>query len=159
MVRRVLPVMLLLATVWAGCMGAQTPSARASDAARELNTSTRFGDLSGASSMTAPTVRDQFLSRRAQWGKLVRVVDVEMAGFEMKDMDHATVMVDFSWTRVDQGTLQSTRVLQEWSSTDGGWRLVREKRASGDVGLFGEPVAAVENASRPDVQFATRVIQ
>jgi hypothetical protein len=139
-------------------MGAQTPAARASDAARELNVSTRFGDVTGAASMTSPAVREQFLSRRAEWGKLVRVVDVDLAAFEMKDMDHATVMVDFSWTRVDEGTLHSTQVLQEWSSETGGWRLVREKRASGDLGLFGEPIGPLRSAPRPDVQFATRVI-
>jgi hypothetical protein len=50
-------------------------------------------------------------------------------------------------------------VLQEWSSEGGGgWRLVREKRVSGDVGLFGEPVAPASATPRPDVQFATRVI-
>jgi hypothetical protein len=159
MVRPLLPVTLLLAVAWAGCMGPQTPAARASDAARELNVSTRFGDVSGAVSMTSPAVREQFLSRRAEWGKIVRVVDVELASFEMKDPEHATVLVDFSWTRVDQGTLHATRVHQEWSSADGSWRLMREKRASGDVGLFGEPIAAAETAPRPDVQFATRVIQ
>jgi len=67
-------------------------------------------------------------------------------------------MVDFSWTRVDQGTLHATRVLQEWSSADGAWQLVREKRLSGDLGLFGEPVAALDTTPHPDVQFATRVI-
>ncbi len=159
MARSLLPVMLILATAWAGCMGAQTPAARASDAARELNVSTRFGDVTGAVSMTSPSMREQFLSRRAEWGKLIRVVDVELAGMEMRDMDHASVMVDFSWTRVDQGTLHSTKVLQEWSSEGGGgWRLVREKRVAGDVGLFGEPVGPTSTTPRPDVHFATRVI-
>jgi hypothetical protein len=150
--------MLVLATAWAGCFGAQTPAARASDSARELNVSSRFGDVSGAVSMTSPAMRKEFLSRRAEWGKLIRVVDVELGGFEMKDMDHATVLVDFSWTRVDQGTLRSTQVLQEWSSTNGTWQLVREKRVSGDLGLFGEPIGPVQNSPRPDVHFATRVI-
>jgi len=139
-------------------MAPQTPADRASDAARELNVNSRFGEVSSVVGMTSPAVRDQYLSRRAEWGKLVRVVDVELGGFTMKDMDHATVLVDFSWTRVDQGTLHATRVLQEWSDSDGAWQLVREKRLSGDLGLFGEPVAALDTTPRPDVQFATRVI-
>jgi len=139
-------------------MGPQTPSAKANDAARELNVDSRFGDIASVVSMTSPAVREQFLSRRAEWGHLIRVVDVELASFEMTDIDHAKVMVDFSWTRVDEGTLHTTRVHQDWSDTDGSWQLVRERRASGDVGLFGERTTPLDVAPRPDVQFATRVI-
>jgi hypothetical protein len=152
-------VLPLALTTWAGCLGPQTPSAQANDAARELNVTSRFGDASSVASMTSPAVRDQFLNRRAEWGKLIRVVDVELASFAMTDKDHATVMVDFSWTRVDQGTLHATRVRQEWADTDGAWLLVREHRDSGDIGLFGEPIAQVDPEPRPDVQFATRVIR
>lgn len=150
--------MPLALTTWAGCLGPQTPAARANDAARELNVTSRFGDSTSVATMTSPAVRDQFLSRRAEWGKLIRVVDVELASFKMNDSEHATVLVDFSWTRVDEGTLHATRVRQEWSSTEGEWLLEREHRDSGDIGLFGEPIAAVDPAPRPDVQFATRVI-
>lgn len=159
MLRLLLPTTMLFAvTAWAGCMGPQTPANRASDAVRELNVNSRFGEVTGLENMTSPAVREEYMSRRTEWGKLVRVVDVELAGFHMTDMDHATVMVDFSWTRVDQGTLHATRVLQDWSDTGGSWVLVREKRVGGDLGLFGEPVAPLEGAPRPDVQFATRVI-
>ncbi|HTQ07644.1 MAG TPA: hypothetical protein VMI54_27495 [Polyangiaceae bacterium] len=155
---RTLPVALFAVFAWAGCMGPQTPSAKANDAARELNVDSRFGDIASVVSMTSPAVREQFLSRRAEWGHLIRVVDVELASFEMTDIDHAKVMVDFSWTRVDEGTLHTTRVHQDWSDTDGSWQLVRERRASGDVGLFGERTTPLDVAPRPDVQFATRVI-
>ncbi len=67
-------------------------------------------------------------------------------------------MVDFSWTRIDQGTLRTTRVAQQWESVDGPWLLVREKRVSGDIGLFGEALAELDEAPRPNVQFATKVI-
>jgi hypothetical protein len=157
-VLRTLPVALFAVTAWAGCLGPQTPAAKANDAARELNVQSRFGDISSIVSMTAPAVRDEFLSRRAEWGRLIRVVDVDLANFTMLDTDHASVMVDFSWTRVDEGTLHTTRVHQDWSDTDGAWQLVRERRAGGDVGNFGERTAPVEPAPRPDVQFATRVI-
>ncbi len=155
---RTLPVALFAVTAWAGCLGPQTPSAKANDAARELNVESRFGDVAGVVPMTSPAVREQFLSRRAEWGHLIRVVDVELAGFTMIDTDHASVMVDFSWTRVDEGTLHTTRVHQDFSDSGGSWQLVRERRESGDVGLFGERTTPVETAPRPDVQFATRVI-
>jgi hypothetical protein len=149
---------LLALTVWSGCMGPQSPASRASEAARELNVNSRFGDVAGTATMTSPNVRAQYVSRRAEWGKLERVVDVDLGGFQMTDAEHATVIVDFQWTRVDDGTLHNTRVLQEWASTEGPWMLVRERRQSGDIGLFGEAIAPTSAAPRPDVQFPTRVI-
>lgn len=158
MARLLLLVVALAVTLWSGCMGPQSPSQRASDAARELNVNSRFGDIAGTATMTSPSVRAQYLSRRAEWGKLVRVVDVDLASFQMDDSEHATVRVDFQWTRVDDGTLHVTRVMQEWSSTEGPWILVRERRESGDIGLFGETTGPAEAPPRPDYQFATRVI-
>jgi hypothetical protein len=156
---RLLFIAPLALTTWAGCLGPQTPAARASDAARDLNVSSRFGDASSVATMTSPAVRDEFLNRRSEWGKIIRVVDVELAGFTMIDSDNATVLVDFSWTRTDEGTLHTTRVRQEWCDTDGPWLLVRERRDSGDIGLFGEPIAQLDPEPRPDVQFPTRVIR
>jgi len=143
---------------WSGCIGPQTPAQRASEAARELNVNSRFGDLAGTVTMTAPTMRAQYLNRRAEWGRLIRVVDVDLAAFTMTDSEHAVALVDFQWTRVDEGTLHNTRVRQEWSSTEGPWLLTREKRDGGEIGLFGEARAPATAPSRPDVQFATRVI-
>jgi hypothetical protein len=68
------------------------------------------------------------------------------------------VMVDYSWTRMDSGTLMATRVVQEFRDDAGTWRLTRERRLSGDTGLFGEPGAFVAGERRPDVQFETKVI-
>jgi hypothetical protein len=104
-------------------------------------------------------VRPEFVSRRTEWGKLVRVVDVELAGITLEDREHANILVDFSWTRVDQGVLKTTRVLQVWEEERGDWQLVRERRVSGDLGLFGEAVASNDAAPRPDVHFETRVIR
>ncbi len=143
---------------WSGCMGPQSPASRASEAARELNVNSRFGDLAGTVTMTAPAVRKQYLDRRAEWGRMIRVVDVDLGGFTMVDSEHAVAIVDFQWTRVDEGTLHNTRVRQEWSCTEGPWLLTREKRDSGEIGLFGEARSPAAAPSPPDVQFATRVI-
>lgn len=140
-------------------VGPQTPAQRASEAARELNVNSRFGDLAGTVTMTSPAMRKQYLNRRAEWGRMIRVVDVDLAGLTMMDGEHAVALVDFQWTRVDEGTLHNTRVRQEWSSTEGPWLLTREKRDGGEIGLFGETQGPEVAPSRPDYQFATRVIQ
>lgn len=143
----------------AGCVKPPGPAERASDAARTLNVNSRYGELASVIGMTARGVRNEFLSRRSEWGKLVQVVDVELAGLTMADAGRASVLVDFSWTRQDQSVLRTTRVLQEWQDESGTWQLVREKRVSGDLGLFGEQVAAIDPKPRPDVHFETRVIR
>lgn len=143
----------------AACVRPPPPAERASDAARELNVAARFGEMTTAAGRTADGVRERFLERRASWGKDIRIVDVELAGLTMSDHEHAVVTVDYSWTRMDSGTLMATRVVQDFRDDNGTWRLTRERRLSGDTGLFGEPSASVERQPRPDVQFETKVIQ
>jgi hypothetical protein len=150
---------LAVSISWSACVTPPPPAERASDAARQLNVASRFGELASVIDMTSPRIRERFQARRTDWGKEVRVVDVELASLDLSDAQHAKVMVDFSWTRTNEGTLRATRVLQEWEAADGAWLLMREKRVSGDIGLFGERVAMQEAPPRPDVQFPTRVIR
>ncbi|HVR18668.1 MAG TPA: hypothetical protein VMS65_03195 [Polyangiaceae bacterium] len=152
---------LLLLCFLAGCFFKPPgPAEEAGDAAREFNATSRYGELANVLGMTSEGVRKELTVRRAEWGKLVRVVDMELAAIAMDDREHANVLVDFSWTRVDQGTLKTTRVLQVWNNESGNWLLTREKRVSGDLGLFGEAVAMqTETAPHPDVHFETRVIR
>ncbi len=157
MIRRTIALCFLALS--AGCVKPPGPAEQVSDAARELNLTSRYGELSAVIGMTATGMRQEFASRRSEWGKLVRVVDVELAALTLDDRDHANVLVDFSWTRADESILKTTRVLQEWKDEKGNWQLVREKRVSGDLGLFGEIVASLDQAPRPDVHFETRVIR
>ena len=157
MIRRI--VALFLVCFLSSCLQPPGPAELASDAARELNMTARYGELAGILGMTSTGMRNEFVARRAEWGKMVRVVDVELAALTLEDRERANILVDFSWTRSDEGILKTTRVLQGWENTDGSWLLVREKRVSGDLGLFGEAVARVEQAPRPDVHFPTRVIR
>ena len=140
------------------CMIPPPASEKATDAARELNLAARFGRIDIAAGRAASEARADFIQRRATWGGMIRVVDVELAGMTMPDSDHAVFQVDYSWMRVDEDTLRSTRVSQRWSSLKGAWALESEKRVAGDVGLFGEHVDVLRPAQR-DTQFATKVIR
>jgi hypothetical protein len=147
---------LLLAT---GCIAPPPPAERAADAVRELNLAARFGRTELAGGLTADSARKGFLQRRANWGRDIRVVDVELASFDMSAKDRVRVEVDYAWTRMDEGQLRTTRVAQEWRDTGRGFKLVSEQRSGGDLGLFGEPMPAADPVKRRDVQFATKVIQ
>jgi hypothetical protein len=97
------------------------------------------------------------MRRRGEWGREIRVVDVELAGMSLPDSEHAVIEVDYAWMRMNEGVLRTTRVRQHWRDGEGAWRLEREQRAAGDLGLFGEPVEVKKPPPR-DVQFATKVI-
>lgn len=130
------------------------------DAARNLNIAARFGQMGVALDLTHQGIRKQFIERRATWGKDVRVLDVELAGFNMPASDKAEVEVDYSWSNVKDNTLRTTRVHQEWRDPGGGFVLFRERRSSGDLGLFGEEIPASEAPpQRQQMQFATKVIR
>jgi hypothetical protein len=140
-----------------GCMLPPTQSQRVIDSARELNLATRFGRMDVALGGTAKGARDLFLERRTEWGKNIRIVDVELSGLAMKDEFQATIQVDVSWVRVNDDTLRTTRIAQTWKD-DGGWHLTREQRIAGDLGLFGEPMV-LEPAAPRDVQYASKTIR
>jgi hypothetical protein len=139
-------------------MSPPAPSELASDAARDLNLAARFGQLGAAAAHASERERPEFLKRRSAWGKTLRVVDTELAGFEMQTHEDAKVFVDIVWLRMDEMTVRSTRIAQFWRDYRvGGWLLVREKRVEGDLGLFGEPVERAPSRAK-DVHFPTKVI-
>ncbi len=131
---------LALSVALVGCFAPVSPAQRVSDAARELNLATRFGQVDVAIVHVDAAVRSDFLARRSTWGRELRVVDVEMSGLVIRDETHATVQVDVSWVPLIDDILRGTRVTQEWENGERGWKLVREHRTSGDLGLFGEVI-------------------
>lgn len=147
-----------LTALQTSCLAPQGPASRATDAARELNLAARFGRMDLAVGRTSAGARSSFLERRAEWGKNVRVLDVELAGMAMKNPQNALIYVDVAWVRMDEGALRTTRVAQTWKDDDSGWQLVREQRVAGDLGLFGEYVARPQPAHR-DVQFPSKTIR
>ncbi|MBM4362989.1 MAG: hypothetical protein FJ104_09935 [Deltaproteobacteria bacterium] len=162
--RRLSALLLVLAPLAAatGCFAPPPPSQRVADIAREVNLATRFGRMDFAMGHLADGTRAHFTRRRAEWGQAVRILDLELTGLNMKDSEHATVLVDVQWTRLDESTLNVTRIEQEWRGTteDDGWVLARERRVGGDVGLFGEKrPAPAEPEAHGDVHFASRTIR
>jgi starvation-inducible outer membrane lipoprotein len=146
------------ALILTACPMPPPASERATDAARDANVAARFGRIDLAVGATTPAAREEFLRRRATWGSDIRIVDVELGGLSMPDSDHAIFQVDYAWMRMDEDTLRSTRVTQRWTSSKGSWVLEGEKRATGDIGLFGEHVEVLRPPQR-DAQFATKVIR
>lgn len=147
-----------IASWQASCIAPQGPASRATDAARELNLAARFGRMDVAVGRTSAGARQSFLERRAEWGKNLRVLDVELAGMSMKNPQNALIYVDVAWVRMDDSALRSTRVAQSWRDLDSGWLLVREQRVAGDMGLFGEYIEPSHVEPR-DVQFPSKTIR
>jgi len=156
MAKALLPFLCALSL--AACVMPPPASEKASDAARELNLSARFGNLEVAAKKATSEARADFLQRHSLWGNEIRVVDVELAGMNMPDSDHAVFDVNYSWMRSNESTLRVTRVTQRWTSLKGAWSLESEKRAAGDVGLFGEHVDVLRPVQR-NAQFATKTIR
>lgn len=156
MAKALLPV--LCAVLLGACVMPPSASEKASDAARELNLSARFGNMDVAAKKASSEARADFIQRHALWGSQIRIVDVEMAGMSMPDSDHAVFQIDYSWMRNDESTMRTTRVTQRWNSLNGGWAMESERREAGDYGLFGEHVDVLRPAQR-NAQFATKVIR
>jgi len=156
---RLVSSLVTLALGLGACFAPPTQSQRVTDAARELNVAARFGRMDLAAGHASRAARKHFLERRAQWGNRIRVVDVALASLAMGEGNEtAHVHVDIAWVRIDEGSLRSTRVAQLWRERDGVWQLTREKRAAGDIGLFGEAVKISRSVS-PDVHFASKTIR
>jgi hypothetical protein len=152
-------VLLVLST---GCMGPQSPTMKMQEVARETNLAARFGRMDMALEHAAEGTREHFIKRRAAWGGAIRVFEADLSGLNMADSEHATVLVDFQWMRVDENTLHTTRIEQSWRNgeKDRGWVITRERRISGDPGLFGDSIARNDAPEpRGDVQFPTKTIR
>jgi hypothetical protein len=150
---------LLVSVLMSGCLGGVAPGQRLSDAARELNLAARFGQTAVALERVDPSVRADYQLRRRSWEKELRILDVEVTAISIRDETHATVGVHFSWSSVTDSLLRSTELVQEWENRPAqGWMLVREVRAAGDTGLFGE-MLPVEEPPHPDVHRPSRTIR
>jgi hypothetical protein len=147
----------LIVALATACFAPASPVQRVSDAARDLNVATRFGKMDMVVSHVDASVRADFMARRSQWGREIRLVDIDLAGVEIRDETHAVVIVDVSWVPLRDNILRSTRLSQNWEDNGHGWKLSRETRVAGDHGLFGE-VLEIQDGPHPDVHLPSRSI-
>jgi hypothetical protein len=155
-IARLFAALLVLMTV-VGCFAPISPVQRVSDAARELNIATRFGKMDLVVTHVDGSFRSEFLARRAQWGRELRVVDLEITGVQVQDSTHALVTFDVSWFPLRDGILRGTHVEQRWQDNSRGWKLVAEHKKGGDSGLFGELVVP-DSEPHPDVHLPSRTL-
>jgi hypothetical protein len=123
-----------LAAALAGCVAPPNSAQRLNDAAYDLNTATRFGRMDIASEHVAALVRDEFARRHAEWGRSVRIVDLEFTGASITK-EGADVLVTVTWQRPSDPVVRVTSITQRWSETRGTWSLMAEEE-KGDPGLL-----------------------
>lgn len=131
---------------------------RVNDAAHDLNVATRFGKMELATSYVDPSVRADFIARRSQWGREIRIIDVDLGSVDIRDETHAIVTIEVSWVPLRDDILRTTRITQTWEDKGKGWNLTREVKAAGDQGLFGE-VLEVQDTPHPDVHLPSRTLK
>jgi hypothetical protein len=149
----------LALTCWGGCLPVGAPAQQISEVARDVNIATRFGRMDVAMEHTSETHRAEFIRSRADWGKDIRVLDVELSQLELKTPESAEVLVDVNWVRMDEGMLRSTRVKQHWQNSGDDWKIEAEERLSGDVGLLGEKVLVLKPDAPRDVHFPVKTLR
>ncbi len=149
---------LIFVSALCACMPSQVPAREVNDVARDFNIAARFGRIDAAAEHTSVANRAKFLASRADWGKEVRVLDVELAQLDVPDSEKAEVLVDVSWVRIDENLLRSTRLRQNWENPGGGWQMSGEERVAGDFGLLGENVTVLR-PEQHDTHFPTKTIR
>lgn len=135
-----LAVATCLAAALAGCLSPPTSAQRLNDAAYELNTATRFGRMDIASEHVSSLVRDEFARRHAEWGRGVRIVDLEFGGASMTK-EGADVLITVTWQRPSDPVVRVTSITQRWVETRGTWSMMDEEE-KGDPGLLAERAKA-----------------
>src|SRR3954463_6504750 len=106
--------------LFAACFPVPAPAQGLSEIARDVNVATRFGRMDVAMEHLTKEHRDEFSRQRADWGREIRVLDVELAQLDVQSTKQAKVLVDVSWMRMDEGLLRSTRVKQNWENSGSG---------------------------------------
>jgi hypothetical protein len=141
-----------------GCLGSQSKAAKLQDAAQNLNIAARFGRMDIATELVADKSQGDFYKKHMDWGRDVRVIDIEFQGVQLRSKDEATVTVAVGWQRPTEQELRVTHVMQTWQYGSKGWKLVDESRAAGDVGLLGEKTEVIRPEQRAAVHFKSVTI-
>ncbi len=144
---------LPLALATTGCLAASHGPAKAQEAAMDMNVHARFGRMELATELVAPKARKEFLEHRRGWGGRVRVADTELAGLHMVDDDNAEVTVKVAWYDMRKQELHVTTLQQRWHAFKGDWKLTKEARTDGELGLLGD---AIEPPATPEGDVAAK---
>lgn len=145
-------LVILAVFLLSGCLLQQLrPSERLREAVHRLNDETRWGRLDLATTDVGPAYREEFATRRYEWGRSIQIADQELLSVVLDDSgDHATSTLAVSWYALDTMTVRETTVKQSWAHSGGTFVLVREEVASGDETIFGAEEAPVEEEPAVD---------
>jgi hypothetical protein len=122
---------------------------RLTDSAYDCNIAMRFNRMDVAMGYVAQEAQEDFVQRHAKWGRMLRIVDVELAGLRMVTSDVAEVSLEVSWQRADESTMRYSRINQRWKDERDGWKLTEEIRAGGSPGLYDRVTTAEGNERSP----------
>jgi len=122
---------LILLLVAAAC-GAEGPRDKLRRAAFMFNDGLRWGRYQEVLPRLAPEAREHFMDLRADWGGKVQISDIEPVQYVFsEDSQRAEVTVQFTWYRVDEMVVRTTRTVQHWEQRKGEWLMIGEQYVAG----------------------------
>ena len=152
-------VVALFLLASSACITAPRGVAKAQETLNDFNLHSRFGRIEVAAEDVTPGARAEFIQHRAGWGSKVRIADSEVIGIQVvnKDKTEVRANVRIAWYRANEGELHVTVLRQAWKDFKGDWKLIREERGDGDIGLIGESMERVAAEGEPSrrAQFPT----
>lgn len=122
----------LLALLLCAACGAEGPKDKLRHAAFLFNDGLRWGRYQEVLPRVDPEARDHFMEVHAEWGDKVQISDVEPVQYVFsEDGDRADVTVQFTWYRIDELVVRTTRTTQHWEQRDGEWIMIGEEHVAG----------------------------
>jgi len=153
---RICALFIASASALVGCLPPVSPSQLLADSAYDMNVATRFGRMDVALDFVGDDARSAFTREHADWGRDLRVVDVELLNLDMGAKDQASVVLSVLWQRLDEAQTRTTQLTQSWQDGRGGWRMTSEKRSGGDLGLLGDRTKPAASADGAEIARAPR---
>ena len=130
------------ASVWMAVLAAAVTSCAAANPFRledqiaVFHDDLRWGRLPAAEQQVAPAARPNFARRHAQWGRAVRIVDVEMEGTRVSGLI-GVARAHYTWTRAQDVSTRETVIETRWhAGMDGNWIIEDERVISGDATML-----------------------
>lgn len=129
--RRAFGSLIVTALLVAAC-GAEGPRDKLRHAAFSFNEGLRWGRYNEVLPRVDEAAREHFMELHEEWGDAVRISSAEPVQYVIADDDQrADITVQFTWYRVDEMEVHTTRTVQHWEQRDGEWLLVGEEHLSG----------------------------